>query len=118
MIEFVLPWPPAECSPNARGHWAKRAKAAKAYRGRCWRETLAHRRKLVPAARYVLHLEFVPPTRARFDDDNLVARFKSGRDGIADALDLDDTRFITRPVVSDTTGGFVRVRLVPAVQEE
>jgi hypothetical protein len=30
-----LPWPPKELSPNARVHWAKKSKAAKAYRLQC-----------------------------------------------------------------------------------
>ena len=31
-----LPWPPKELSPNARVHWTKKAKAAKAYRLECF----------------------------------------------------------------------------------
>ena len=30
--QINLPWPPRELSPNARVHWAKKAKAAKAYK--------------------------------------------------------------------------------------
>lgn len=39
---------------------------------------------------YSLHFYF--PTAARRDDDNAAASFKSYRDGIADALRIDDHR--------------------------
>jgi crossover junction endodeoxyribonuclease RusA len=32
------------------------------------------------------------------DDDNLISACKAGRDGIAEALRIDDKRFITQPV--------------------
>ena len=32
---FTLPWPPADLSPNSRGHWSKLARAKKAYRAAC-----------------------------------------------------------------------------------
>jgi crossover junction endodeoxyribonuclease RusA len=61
----------------------------------------------------VLALEFVPPDRRSRDDDNLVAAFKSGRDGIAEALGVDDRLFLTEFRMSDETkpGGCVRVTL-------
>jgi len=34
-IELTLPWPPTALSPNARQHWAKLARAKKAYRLAC-----------------------------------------------------------------------------------
>ncbi|MNC70101.1 hypothetical protein D3C75_1208780 [compost metagenome] len=56
-------------------------------------------------------LEFVPPDRRRRDDDNLVAMFKAGRDGLADALGIDDNVFATQIRVSKETikGGAVHV---------
>jgi crossover junction endodeoxyribonuclease RusA len=35
-------------------------------------------------------LFFVPPDRRAYDDDNLEARFKAGRDGLADAAGTSD----------------------------
>lgn len=59
-----------------------------------------------------LWLDFVPPDRRHRDDDNLVASFKAGRDGIAMALGIDDKRFRCFPYVHDNQiGGFVRVRI-------
>lgn len=108
----LLPWPPSVLSPNARAHWAKRSKAAKAYRMQC--RLFAMQAQLVaPAGRVLLALEFIPPNRQRRDDDNLVAAFKSGRDGLADALGIDDSRFVGQWQVSDevVAGGAVRATL-------
>lgn len=94
-MKLILPWPPKELNPNATGHWSKRAKAAKSYRHACRIITFASGIK-APEGRVLLVLEFVPPNRQRRDDDNLVACFKAGRDGIADALGIDDNRFTTQ----------------------
>lgn len=93
----VCPWPPVVLSPNARVHWSKRSRAAKAYRHECWALTLAAGMHLValPAGPIRLQLDFFPPDRARRDDDNAIASFKAARDGIADALKVDDSRFVT-----------------------
>lgn len=109
---MTLPWPPAELNPNKRLHWAKRSAAARAYRAacfvRCW-----NARPRTPAGKVLLALEFVPPDRRRRDDDNMLAAFKPGRDGLADALGMDDHRFTTQINVSDEVvkGGAVRVRV-------
>ena len=94
-MKLILPWPPRELSPNARGHWSKKAKAAKSYRHACRIITFASGIK-APDGRVLLVLEFVPPDRRERDDDNLVACFKAGRDGIADALGINDNRFTTQ----------------------
>jgi hypothetical protein len=41
---------------------------------------------------------FYPPNVRVRDDDNFVASMKGARDGIADALDVDDSIFVTQPV--------------------
>ena len=103
-----LPWTPAECSPNARGHWAKKATAAKKYRQGCKVLTgsAMFSAGITPAdvqqaaeqhGHLDLWIEYFPPDRRHRDDDNLVASFKSGRDGIADAIGVDDTHFRIHP---------------------
>lgn len=107
-----LPWPPKELSPNARTHWAKRSKIAKNYRAAC--HVLCKAAGVsMPEGRALLVLEFVPPDRRKRDDDNCLAAFKSGRDGLADALGIDDHRFVTQISISDeiTKGGAVRVQI-------
>lgn len=113
MIE--LPWPPKELSPNARVHWAVRARKAKAYRAECRLLTLMAS-VAAPEGKALLSLEFVPPDRRARDDDNLVAAFKAGRDGIAEALGIDDRQFVTKFRMSDEThpGGMVRVTIQDA----
>lgn len=116
--QVLLPWPPAVLSPNARPHWAAKSKAAKAYRRRCFLEALAAKLQ-APAGRILLSLEFLPPNKRRRDDDNLMAAFKAGRDGLADALKVDDSAFVTQISISDEVapGGAVRVTLQSFVQQ-
>ena len=115
MMEVTLPWPPFGLNPNARTHWRRKAVIARQYRDACF--VLARNAGLrsVPwEGPIVLQLDFIPPTRRARDDDNLVAAFKSGRDGLAHALGIDDQRFRTQPVIRHgEIGGMVKVRLCP-----
>ena len=111
-MSITFPWPPAILSPNARSHYMVKAKAAKKYRLACY--FLARKAGLsVPEGRLLLVLEFVPPDRRHRDDDNLVASFKSGRDGLAQALGIDDHSFVTQCSISPeiVRGGEVRVTI-------
>lgn len=111
-MSVVLPWPPKQLSPNARTHWAVKSKHAKAYRMACFGLCIqAKLEKPETEGRLHLWLDFYPPDRRHRDDDNMIASFKSGRDGIADALGIDDKRFICHPFVSDQIGGMVKVRI-------
>lgn len=108
-----LPWPSPILSPNARAHWAKRARAVKSYRHTC-KILTRHAKITAPEqGQIVIEYEFVRPARYRFDDDGLVSRMKAGRDGIADALGIDDHRFISKHFISEEVvkDGLVRVRL-------
>ena len=122
MIEVVLGWPPTDLSPNARKHWAVVAKAKKQYRKDCYsvsKEQLKKYKKVTEniPERLVLEMTFIPPDRRSYDRDNLVARMKSGIDGLADALKINDKRFHT--VIStmdqDYLGGFVRIRILQEI---
>lgn len=118
MIELELPWPPKELSPNARVHWKQRHRHSKAYREACGLIAMANRGNM-PAGRLELWLTFFPPNRRHHDDDNLVARFKSGRDGIADALGINDRWFSTVIMVADPVpGGMIKVCIRKPLGEE
>ena len=110
---ICLPWPPKELSPNARIHWAKKAKITKAYRAAA--HVLTKQAGLVApeTGRILLVLEFVPPDRRHRDEDNILASFKAARDGIADALGINDRRFVTQFSQSAEVvkGGMVLVRI-------
>lgn len=116
MLEFTLPWPQTKLSPNVRTHWSTLAREKKAYRSACWLtalEQLCGWRPELPEGPLLLELEFVPPTKRVYDRDNLVARMKSGIDGLCDALRCDDKRFttLTARVNAEQIGGLVRVRI-------
>lgn len=113
MIELVLPWPPRVLNPNNRSHWRVKSKAAAEYKNVCWALTKEARwdHALLPDGKLHLWLDFYPPDKRHYDDDNVAASFKSGRDGLALALGIDDKRFVSHPHLIETIGGMVKVRL-------
>lgn len=121
MKELVFPWPLRELSPNARVHWSVRAAAAKSARRMGWAiaEAANGYPKRLFTGKIHLWIDFYPPTRRLPDDDNMLARFKAYRDGIADALGVDDSRFVSHPYVKDEVrkGGEVRVRITGGPDE-
>lgn len=129
-LQLSLPWPPSALSPNRRQHWHALAKAKKRYRNACFLTTRTDvdvmaaaesiRRDLPNGSLYLichgpltLSLDFHPPNRRSFDRDNLLARMKSGLDGMCDALGIDDSAFasITVAVGEVRKGGEVVVRI-------
>lgn len=109
-FEVTVPWPPKELSPNARKHWAAKGAKARTYRATCF--AIAHNAriqarlgKLSVGGKARLTLTFCPPDNRRRDDDNMIASFKSGRDGIAEALGIDDNQFVTTFSVGDVVAG-------------
>lgn len=110
-FEVTLPFPPSTLNPNRKGHWAKVAKAKRDYRSQCWLYSVeaGAGRATLPEGRLALWLEFYPPDRRKRDDDNMIASFKAGRDGLADALGIDDSRFQVFPLVMTEVGGMVKV---------
>lgn len=108
---IVLPWPPTDLSPNARMHWARLAKAKKAYRAACAWQAKAQGVKPITADKLHLTLTFYPPTRRAFDLDNALARCKAGLDGLCDVLGVDDSNWSLTIRKADAIGGFVRVEV-------
>ncbi|QIL72912.1 endodeoxyribonuclease RusA [Diaphorobacter sp. HDW4B] len=111
MITLTLPWPPKELSPNARLHWAQLAKAKKAYRAACGWTAKEQGARRIEAGKLNLSLVFYPPSRRAFDIDNCLARMKSGLDGLADVLGVDDKHWTLQIARSSEIGGFVRVEV-------
>jgi hypothetical protein len=115
MFEIILPWPSRDLHPNSRVHWAKRAKASKAAR------ELAHllaieagwHRATLPEGRLHVWLDAYPADRRRRDADGVLSSLKPHLDGIADALGIDDRRFVPHPYVREEVrkGGQVVVRV-------
>ena len=110
-MTFTLPWPPTALSPNSRTHWATLAKAKKRYRACCAITAKSQGGAKVDAETLHLTLTFYAPTKRAFDLDNALARIKSGLDGLADVLGVDDSRWSLTIRKGDTVGGFVRVEV-------
>ena len=111
---LTIPWPPSALSPNQRLHWSKLARAKKAYRAECAWQAIAQGAKPITAERLHVSLVFYPPNRRAFDLDNMLARMKSGLDGLADAIGCDDSRWRLSIALADEIGGMVRVRITEA----
>jgi hypothetical protein len=73
--------------PNARGHWAKRAARAKAQRRKA--HAMAAPRAAAVGLPVAVTLTRIAPSNG-LDDDNLRGALKAVRDGVADALQVDD----------------------------
>lgn len=103
-LSFVLPFPLSSLSPNSRVHRTVVGSEKAIYRQKAKIEAKQARiRRDISKPDIISHIEscggklpititFCP--RRAMDDDNIIASFKAGRDGIADALGIDDNLFI------------------------
>jgi crossover junction endodeoxyribonuclease RusA len=95
MNTVKLPWPPKELSPNSTLHWSKKVKKKKEYRTACWALTLEAKLVAPPGeGKIPVEITFYPPDKRHRDADNMVASIKAGLDGLADALKVNDKRFL------------------------
>lgn len=92
-MKVLLPWPSPALSPNARTHWATKAKAVSHYRGACGWAAKAAGLRPIKADALSVALTFQPPDRRPRDLDNMLASFKAGADALADVLRVDDSRW-------------------------
>lgn len=88
-----LPFPPSSLSGHAGGHWRKKAAVTKKYRAWARLATLEVREDFPLAGDIVVNVLFQPPNR-RGDRANFPNRMKPYFDGIADALGVNDSRFV------------------------
>jgi len=108
MMEVLLPV--RTCSePNLRGHWAKRARrvreqrlAARAMVGSHLRALPADDPLRAAAPKLIVRLTRIGPRR--LDSDSVAAALKAVRDGVADALGLDDGDESIRWLYDQATG--------------
>lgn len=113
MMTVTLGWPSRALSPNARSHWAALARAKKAARIEGF---YAATSGLLPDDVSVsIQVTFIPPNARRRDLDNLIASIKPHLDGISDAIEIDDSRWIwAAPVIAKPEKpGRVVVTLTP-----
>jgi len=113
-LVVVLPIPNKILSPNARPHWAAKAKAVKAHRQIAY--LTASTRSQGHWRSATIRYTFYWPTKAKRDDDNAVAMCKAYRDGIADAgVVVNDSAFSTLPPVMlhDKKNPRVEIEITP-----
>ena len=112
MIEVTLPWPPKELSPNSRPHHMALARHKKKYKEACFWVAKQQGVQPMQAESLNVQMTFFRPAKHHYDADNLVAAMKSGLDGLALALGVDDRIFrLGPPVIADQIGGTVKVRI-------
>lgn len=101
MFVIELPFPERKLSPNFRGHWAVILKAKRAAKNAAILATNEARSQLTeselalladPNALIPYALDITMPDRRNRDEDNVIASLKATYDGIASALDFDDSR--------------------------
>jgi len=109
---IVLPLPSRELSPNARPHWAAKARAVRRYRETAYLSALASRpARPMRAAKVTARFFF--RSRRRRDRDNLLASLKPAFDGLADArVVADDAGMVHMPVEQYVDRRNPRVELV------
>jgi len=96
-LRIVLPFPPASLSGHAKGHWRTKSGPTAKAREDALKATLAIRNQLTGLladnSDIPVHVTFYPPDR-RGDRVNYPNRMKPYWDGIADALCVNDNRFL------------------------
>lgn len=120
-LVIELPLPPKELSPNARVHWARKAKRTRAYRDEANLRTRAasvHLRKL-PWPRATAHLTFYWPDKRRRDVRNAEHAMKAAYDGIVDAGVIpDDDANTLRHIPTDFELDATNPRVVVELTEQ
>lgn len=99
----TVPWPPSALRPNKsrQGNWWEKFRAAKTYRIGCRWEARAAGLCQIEAESLPVKITFHPPDNRRRDRDNMIAALKSGQDGIADVLGVDDSLWVPTYAVGE-----------------
>lgn len=116
MITVTLPWPDKALSPNGKhGAWQVKWRAKKAARQDALILARQQRKELPPTGLLKITIVALPPDRRRRDRDNLLAMLKPSLDGIAQALDVDDSRFVPFPIEirEPEPGGQITITVEP-----
>lgn len=90
---IVLPFPSSELSGHQSGLWRKKARVVATHRAWAFHATRAAKEKVSGEGDIAIKFRFVPPDR-RGDRTNYPNRLKAYIDGIAEALGINDRRFL------------------------
>jgi crossover junction endodeoxyribonuclease RusA len=108
-----LAWPPRELHPNNSTHWGSKKTHIKKYREYARIITLESGAKIEGGGKIHLQINFYPPDKRRRDLDGMLSNVKSGLDGIADGLGVDDYRFaLSIDRMQSIRGGGVEIIIV------
>lgn len=111
---ITLPWPYRGLSPNDRVHWHRKSTVTKMYRSDCYflaKLAVGASALSFPDA-IALEIRFFPADKRKRDRDNMLASFKAGIDGLADALRVSDNRFVPTIRVMPETLNKIEVELI------
>lgn len=100
-MKVSVPWPHRDLHPNARVHHFVLARRRKTYRTGCAWEARAAGLGRIVAESLPVTITFHPPDRRRRDRDGMIAALKSGQDGIADVLGVDDALWVPTYAVGE-----------------
>jgi len=96
-LSLVLPFPPGTLSGHAKGNWRSKHAETQKHRRDAHVATLAAMKGVRPdlptTGDIPIRFRFVPPDR-RSDRTNMPGRLKPLIDGIAEALGVNDVRFL------------------------
>jgi crossover junction endodeoxyribonuclease RusA len=121
-VRIVLPFPPASLAGHNNGHWRNRDREVASYRAEAFHLTKAAKQvyRYQPPATGDIAIAFhFVPSNDRGDRVNYPIRIKAQIDGIAEALGVNDKRFLP----SYTFGkpekqGRVEVEFIPTIDAE
>jgi len=111
-----LPWPDKSMHPNSRKHRMAVAPVRKKYRSDCAWIAKCGGLHFPHMADVGLHVKitFHPPDRRKRDLDGMLSAIKSGLDGIADVIGVDDSMWGLTILRGDAAkGGCVLIEVVP-----
>lgn len=95
MITIRCTFPPSSLSPNARLHWAPKARATASSKLLWYKELLIYNKAYNKAleGKTEFKISFAPPDKCRRDVDNLIASCKALCDSLALVTHIDDSKF-------------------------
>ena len=101
IIILEFPWPDKILSPNKKSHWGPKYIANKKARENAFWITKEQVGIHLKCEKLKAHWVFHPPGNYHYDDDNLEGRMKSTRDGVSDALGINDRIWIATKEISE-----------------
>lgn len=113
-MKIIFPWFPKELNPNSTCYFRKKAQIKALYRTEGYNRTMeALQTQDIDKNVKEMRFTFYKPDNRHRDADNMLAAMKSGIDGMADALGINDRQFKTIVIhVADKIGGYIEVELL------